>query len=282
MKKLIVILTLCIFTSLTVAIPASAANVVPCDKNTKTIIVSNNYDDALAQLNKCLAGKQINAADLNIIKNQCKTKNTAKLCAAKKSTTKKCAKKAKTTKTSTTKASTTAPSPTKTPSVTTTPSPTKTPSVTTTPSPTKTPSVTTTPSTTTPSTNSYREFQKSVIDLVNKERAVAGLNALTENGELDKVATLKSEDMAKLGYFSHTSPTYGSPFDMLTQFGINYTAAGENIAYGQSTPEEVMNGWMNSQGHKDNILNKNFTQIGVGIAKKANGQLVWTQTFTRP
>jgi uncharacterized YkwD family protein len=141
------------------------------------------------------------------------------------------------------------------------------------------PATTTTNST--PSGN-YREFQKRVIDLVNKERAAAGLKALSENTQLDKVATLKSEDMAKLGYFSHTSPTYGSPFDMLKQFGISYTAAGENIAYGQSTPEEVMNGWMNSPGHRANILNANYTQIGVGIAKKPNGQLVWTQTFTRP
>jgi len=291
MKKLIVILTLCIFTSLAVATPASAANVVPCDKNTKTIIMSTNIDDALAQLNKSLAGKQIDAANLNIIKNNCITNSTAKLSAAKLSAAKisaaklcaaklsaaklsaakKCAAKKNTTKKSTKKASTTKPS-------TTTPSTTK-PSTT---APSTTKPSTTTPSTTTPSTSNYRTFQKSVIDLVNKERTSRGLNALAENSELDKVATLKSEDMAKLGYFDHTSPTYGSPFDMLAQFGIKYTAAGENIAYGQSTPEEVMTGWMNSQGHRENILRTSFTQIGVGIAKKANGQLVWTQTFDRP
>lgn len=134
----------------------------------------------------------------------------------------------------------------------------------------------------TASTSSFRAFQKQVIDLVNKERASAGLSALAENNDLNNVATLKSEDMVKLNYFSHTSPTYGSPFDMMTQFNIHYTAAGENIAYGQSTPEEVMNGWMNSAGHRANILNTNFTQIGVGIAQKANGQYVWTQEFSRP
>ncbi|SEV92733.1 CAP domain-containing protein [[Clostridium] fimetarium] len=134
----------------------------------------------------------------------------------------------------------------------------------------------------TTSSSSFSEFQKKVIALVNNERANAGLNALSENNELNNVATLKSEDMVKLNYFSHTSPTYGSPFEMLTQFNIKYTAAGENIAYGQPTPEEVMNGWMNSPGHRANILNKNFTQIGVGIAQKANGQYVWTQEFTRP
>ena len=131
-------------------------------------------------------------------------------------------------------------------------------------------------------TNTYLEFQEKVIELVNKEREAVGLNALAESEELDKVATLKSQDMVDLNYFSHTSPTYGSPFQMLTQFSISYTAAGENIAYGQTTPEEVMNGWMNSSGHRANILNENFTEIGVGIAKKANGQYVWTQTFLRP
>jgi len=128
----------------------------------------------------------------------------------------------------------------------------------------------------------FKAFQKKVIEIVNKERVKIGLNTLVENIETDKIATLKSQDMVKLNYFSHTSPTYGSPFEMLTQFNISYTAAGENIAYGQSTPDEVMTAWMNSPGHRANILNTNFTQIGVGIALKANGQLVWTQTFTRP
>ncbi|MDD4760727.1 MAG: CAP domain-containing protein [Bacteroidaceae bacterium] len=132
------------------------------------------------------------------------------------------------------------------------------------------------------STSAYREFQKRVIELVNEERAAYGLPALKENAELDKVATMKSEDMARLNYFSHTSPTYGSPFEMLTDLGINYTAAGENIAMGQPTPESVMDAWMNSEGHRANILNSNFTHIGVGIAKNSRGQYIWTQTFLRP
>ena len=132
------------------------------------------------------------------------------------------------------------------------------------------------------SNSSFEAFQKKIVLLVNNERAAAGLNALSENSGLDNVATLKSEDMVKLDYFSHTSPTYGSPFQMLTQFNISYTAAGENIAYGQPTPEDVMNGWMNSPGHRANILNVNYTQIGVGIAQKSNGQYVWTQEFSRP
>lgn len=132
------------------------------------------------------------------------------------------------------------------------------------------------------SNSAYREFQKRVIELVNEERAAYGLSPLKENADLDKVATIKSKDMAKLNYFSHTSPTYGSPFEMLKDFGINYTAAGENIAMGQPTPESVMDAWMHSEGHRANILNSNYTHIGVGIAKNSRGQYIWTQTFLRP
>ena len=82
--------------------------------------------------------------------------------------------------------------------------------------------------------------------------------------------------MKNLGYFSHTSPTYGSPFDMMKNFGISYRSAGENIAKGYATPEAVVKGWMNSPGHRANILNKSFTHIGVGYVE--NGSY-WTQMF---
>ena len=85
--------------------------------------------------------------------------------------------------------------------------------------------------------------------------------------------------MVNKNYFNHTSPTYGSPFDMMKQFGISYNTAGENIAMGQKTPSEVVTAWMNSEGHRKNILSSNFTQIGVGVAKNASGQLYWTQMF---
>ena len=127
--------------------------------------------------------------------------------------------------------------------------------------------------------DSFAEFRVQVIALVNQERTSRGLSALTENTKLTNTANLKSQDMINNHYFDHTSPTYGSPFDMMKQFGITYRAAGENIAYGQRTPEEVMNGWMNSSGHRANILHTSFTQIGVGIAKAANGQSYWTQMF---
>lgn len=126
---------------------------------------------------------------------------------------------------------------------------------------------------------SYSAFQNQVVQLVNKERAANGLKALTVNNELNKTATLKSEDMAKLNYFDHTSPTYGSPFDMMKKYGITYRTAGENIAMGQTTPDQVMQGWMNSPGHRANILNSSYTQIGVGIAKNAQNQYIWTQQF---
>ena len=120
------------------------------------------------------------------------------------------------------------------------------------------------------------DFESEVVRLVNVERAKNGLSALTENWELSRVARYKSKDMHDRGYFSHTSPTYGSPFDMMKNFGISYRTAGENIAKGYATPQAVVNGWMNSEGHRANILNASFTQIGVGYYADGN---YWTQMF---
>ena len=126
---------------------------------------------------------------------------------------------------------------------------------------------------------SFLSFQEEVVRLVNVERTKRGLSELSFNTQLSNVATLKSQDMINKNYFSHTSPTYGSPFDMMKQFNISYKTAGENIAKGQKTPEEVVNAWMNSQGHRENILSTNFTDIGVGVAKSSDGTLYWTQMF---
>ncbi len=123
---------------------------------------------------------------------------------------------------------------------------------------------------------SVSEFERRVVELVNVERAKEGLSALTLNEELSDVAREKSSDMQRNGYFSHTSPTYGSPFDMLRRFGISYNTAGENIAMGYSSPEAVVNGWMNSAGHRANILNSSFSDIGVGYISNGN---YWTQLF---
>ncbi|WP_416235432.1 CAP domain-containing protein [Paenibacillus campi] len=115
-----------------------------------------------------------------------------------------------------------------------------------------------------------------VTKLVNQQRAKLGLKPLAVDSKLQKMAQIKAVDMANKGYFSHTSPTYGTPFKMMNTFGIKYTYAGENIAKGQSSAAEVMNAWMNSKGHKANILNKQYTHIGVGFQ---NG--VWVQEFIR-
>lgn len=128
--------------------------------------------------------------------------------------------------------------------------------------------------------DSKKSFEVQVLDLVNKERAKVGLKALKLNSSLTNVAKIKSKDMHDLNYFSHNSPTYGSPFDMMQQFNITYRAAAENIAAGYTTPESVMTGWMNSPGHKANILNKSFTEMGIGIYKGDRGyKNYWTQMF---
>lgn len=124
--------------------------------------------------------------------------------------------------------------------------------------------------------------ESEVVRLVNVQRTKAGLQPLTQNWELSRVARYKSQDMIDKGYFSHTSPTYGSPFKMMESFGIRFSAAGENIAMGQQSPSEVMNAWMNSPGHRNNIMSPSFTQIGVGLAKDKNGRMYWTQMFIKP
>ncbi|MEW9677152.1 CAP domain-containing protein [Lentibacillus sp. L22] len=120
------------------------------------------------------------------------------------------------------------------------------------------------------------QFEQQVVDLTNQERQKQGLSPLKADTELSKVAHEKSRDMSANNYFSHNSPNYGSPFDMMKSYGISYKTAGENIAKGQKSPEEVVNGWMNSEGHRANILNPDFTHIGVGHVENGN---YWTQEF---
>ena len=119
-------------------------------------------------------------------------------------------------------------------------------------------------------------YENEVVRLVNEIRGSYGLKPLTANWELSRVARYKSEDMSGNRYFSHTSPTYGTPFQMIRAFGLSYRSAGENIAYGYGTPAAVVNGWMNSSGHRANILNASYTQIGVGYCASGN---YWTQVF---
>lgn len=123
---------------------------------------------------------------------------------------------------------------------------------------------------------SVTAYEAEVVRLVNEIRQQNGLRPLTANWELSRVARYKSQDMVDNRYFSHTSPTYGTPFQMIKAFGLSYKTAGENIAYGYATPKAVVDGWMNSSGHRANILNASYTQIGVGYVARGN---YWTQMF---
>lgn len=121
-------------------------------------------------------------------------------------------------------------------------------------------------------------IEQLVVDLTNQERAKHGLDALQIDQPLMAAAREKSQDMQVNQYFSHTSPTFGSPFDRLKALGISYTLAGENIAKGQTSAAQVVDAWMNSEGHRANILNKDFTHIGVGYVKQGH---FWTQQFIK-
>lgn len=118
--------------------------------------------------------------------------------------------------------------------------------------------------------------EQAVLDLTNAERTKAGLKPLQIDAALQKSAKQKSADMAANNYFSHTSPTYGSPFDQMKQNGVTYRSAAENIAMGQRSAQDVVTAWMNSAGHRQNILTPEFTHIGIGY--DANGHY-WTQQF---
>lgn len=115
-----------------------------------------------------------------------------------------------------------------------------------------------------------------VFEIVNEYRKSAGLSALTYDTELSRGAQTRAEEIKKL--FSHTRPDGRRSFTVLDDIGYSYKSAGENIAYGQSIPESVMNDWMNSEGHRENILNANFTKIGIGVYE-SGGVVYWTQIF---
>lgn len=121
------------------------------------------------------------------------------------------------------------------------------------------------------------DFASQVVALVNVERAKHGLSALKVDAKVQQAALVRAKETAQS--FSHTRPNGSSFSTALTEAGVSYRRAGENIAYGQSTPQQVMNAWMNSSGHRANILNENFTTIGVGYTV-INGTAYWTQLFT--
>lgn len=124
-----------------------------------------------------------------------------------------------------------------------------------------------------------KSVEGQVIDLTNQERQKNGLSPLQLDWQLSRVARYKSRNMRDVGYFSHRSPTYGSPFDMMKSFNIEYSQAAENIAAGQTSAEQVVREWMDSPGHRKNILTGSYTHIGVGYAKGGSYGTYWTQMF---
>lgn len=136
------------------------------------------------------------------------------------------------------------------------------------------------PETNAPETDGSQDVSavKKVADLVNQERAKAGLAPLEVKVNLQAAAQVRAKEIEKS--FSHTRPNGSSFSSVLAENGVDYRGSGENIAWGQRSPEEVMNGWMNSEGHRANILNKNFKYIGVGYHVNSNGTGYWTQLFT--
>lgn len=120
--------------------------------------------------------------------------------------------------------------------------------------------------------------EKEVFNLINKQRTNNGLQALKIDDEVQRVARIKAEDMVSNNYFSHTSPTYGSPFDMLKSFKISYKTAGENIA-ANSSNNGAVNSWMNSSGHKANILNSSFNYTGIGVVSSSKYGKIFVQMF---
>lgn len=127
-------------------------------------------------------------------------------------------------------------------------------------------------------TSNMNSDEKEVFDLINKQRTNNGLAALKNDSEVQRVARIKAQDMVDNNYFSHASPTYGSPFDMLKSFKISYKTAGENIA-GNSSNSSAVTAWMNSSGHKANILNSNFNYTGIGVVSSPKYGKMYVQLF---
>lgn len=141
--------------------------------------------------------------------------------------------------------------------------------------PTTKPEISTTPEETT--VKAELSYAEQVVQLVNKERAKAGLKELMLDTNIEAAAFIRAKETEVS--FSHTRPNGSSFSTVLKENGISFRGAGENIAWGQKTPEQVMNGWMNSKGHRANILNPNYTKIGVGYYKSSTGRQYWTQLF---
>ena len=122
------------------------------------------------------------------------------------------------------------------------------------------------------------ENEQEVFNLINAQRSSAGLSVLKIDEELQNVARVKAKDMVDNNYFSHNSPTYGTPFNMIKNFGITYKAAGENIA-GNSSNQGAVAAWMNSEGHRANILSNNYNYTGIGVVSSSKYGKIYVQMF---
>lgn len=127
-------------------------------------------------------------------------------------------------------------------------------------------------------TSTMNADEKEVFNLINQQRTKNGLQALKVDNEVQRVARIKAQDMVDSNYFSHNSPTYGSPFDMLKSFKISYKSAAENIA-GNSSNSGAVTSWMNSSGHKANILNASYTYTGIGVVSSSKYGKIFVQMF---
>lgn len=130
----------------------------------------------------------------------------------------------------------------------------------------------------TDTSSSPSDLEKQLLDLINEKRVAYGLSKLSFDTATQKTARAKAEDLVANNYFSHNSPTYGTPFEMMKAFGVTYKTAGENIA-GNSTLEGAVNAWMNSQGHRENILNNAYNLTGIGVVKSDKYGYVMVQMF---
>ena len=176
--------------------------------------------------------------------------------------------------------------PTQAPTAVPTQAPTERPTVVPTQAPTAVPTAKPTQAptakpTAAPAVNGIDAMEEEVLRLVNEERAKAGVAPLTRAKDLDALARAHSQDMINRHFFDHNNPDGQSPFDRMRAAGISYRAAAENIAYGQRSAQAVMDAWMNSSGHRKNILNGTYTEIGIGAVKNSGGTIYWTQEFVK-
>lgn len=130
-----------------------------------------------------------------------------------------------------------------------------------------------------PGLGTAKSIDDEIVRLTNAERSKHGLPQLASDSQLSRVARYKCADMRDKNYFSHTSPTYGDPFNMMRSFGVTYRSGAENIAAGQRTAEDVVQAWMNSPSHRKNILNGTYTHMGTGYASGGDYGHYWTQLF---